>query len=286
MKKSFYLIITLLLMTTGPGLHAQTDPYLRDTLYTNQLKQALTKDFEQGKHTPIEAIQAQLSGPGSPITIKSAQKNQKLTPAQIYKEAHPGVMVLGKLYRRPQDQDDKLYQATAFVIDPGGVCVSNYHVFGQLWNGSVEEKAMGVMDVEGNYYPIREVLRASQADDIVIFRIETNGTKLTALPLGQDPDVGSEVHIISHPANHFFYFSSGHVTRKYWYDALASKRISVSADFALGSSGGPILDARGSVIGVVAATISIPSARNQQMVAKEIIPATAIHNLLQTALQP
>jgi serine protease Do len=57
--------------------------------------------------------------------------------------------------------------------------------------------------------------------------------------------------------------------------------MSITADFAQGSSGGPVLDRRGNVIGVVAATLSLyNSDNNLQMVSKEAIPVSRIRALI------
>lgn len=286
MKTYKYILALLLFVSCFSSLSAQNDGYVRDSFYKDNLKKALVQDTEKGTSSSMEELRKQLTNASIGFTLKENPQAPKLSPEEVYQKTRTAVLVLGKLYKKPNTEDWKLYQATAFVIDPDGLCVTNYHVFEEMWNGTVEEKGMGVMDIEGNYYPVTEVLCASKSDDIVVFRIDAEGKKLPYLSLGKEAAVGSDVFIVSHPAGNFYYFSSGKVTRKYWYPAQNSKRMSISASFALGSSGGPILDSQGQVIGMVAATVSLPSSRYVQMMVKEIIPVSAIRSLSKTVRKP
>ena len=56
--------------------------------------------------------------------------------------------------------------------------------------------------------------------------------------------------------------------------------MSITADFAVGSSGAPILNNSGEVVGVVSSTFIIPNKRNSQMVIKEIIPINSLKKLI------
>jgi S1-C subfamily serine protease len=62
--------------------------------------------------------------------------------------------------------------------------------------------------------------------------------------------------------------------------------MAITADYAKGSSGGPVLNARGEVVGMVSSTNSIYYTRekgqnqNLQMVIKSCVPVGAISKLL------
>ncbi|MFT5130886.1 MAG: serine protease Do, partial [Rhodothermales bacterium] len=65
-----------------------------------------------------------------------------------------------------------------------------------------------------------------------------------------------------------------------------SRRMSITADFAKGSSGAPVINPHGAVAGVVASTTSVYYSKkdgvdkNLQMVIKNCIPAQAVLDLL------
>ena len=67
---------------------------------------------------------------------------------------------------------------------------------------------------------------------------------------------------------------------------MAAPRMAITADYAKGSSGAPVLNSEGEVVGMVSATNSIYYTRekgqnqNLQMVVKLCIPVAAISKLL------
>ncbi len=174
--------------------------------------------------------------------------------------------------------------ASAWALTTDGVMVSNYHVF-QKATGA----AMGVCDREGKTYPIVEILAADEAADIAIFRVKADN--LAPLALGTPAEIGSEVRVISHPDRRFFMQTSGEVSRYHQQPARkkmpATVWMSITADYAKGSSGGPVIDDAGKVVGMVSSTQSIYYESNNgqpkgplQMVVKNCVPAAAIRALL------
>jgi serine protease Do len=174
--------------------------------------------------------------------------------------------------------------ASAWALTADGVMASNYHVF-QKATGA----AMGVCDREGKTYPIVEILAADEAADVAIFRVKADN--LAPLALGTPAEIGSEVRVISHPDRRFFMQTSGEVSRYHQQPARkkmpATVWMSITADYAKGSSGGPVLDDAGKVVGMVSSTQSIyyDSDNGQpkgplQMVVKNCVPASAIRALL------
>ena len=174
--------------------------------------------------------------------------------------------------------------ASAWALTRDGVMVSNFHVF-QKATGA----AMGVCDREGKTYPVLEILAADKAADIAIFRVKADD--LSPLALGAPAEIGSEVRVISHPDRRFFMQTSGEVSRYHQQPARKDEKatvwMSITADYAKGSSGGPVLDDAGKVVGMVSSTQSIyyDSDNGQpkgplQMVVKNCVPAAAIRALL------
>ena len=133
-------------------------------------------------------------------------------------------------------------------------------------------------------------LATNKAADLAVFRVDA--TELTPLALGDDAGVGSAVSIISHPDRRFFYQSSGEVAR-YWKAPRKSSAkdatwMSVTADFARGSSGGPALNGAGAVVGMASSTQSIhygPTGKDGkptgplQRVTHNCVPVAAIRAL-------
>ena len=174
--------------------------------------------------------------------------------------------------------------ASAWALTADGVMVSNYHVFEKATGA-----AMGVCDREGRTYPVLEILAADKAADVAIFRVKAG--QLSPLPVGPPAEIGSGVRVISHPDRRFFMQTSGEVARYHRQPARKDKEaavwMSITADYAKGSSGGPVIDEAGKVVGMVSSTQSIYYESNNgqpkgalQMVVKNCVPASAIRALL------
>ncbi len=175
--------------------------------------------------------------------------------------------------------------ASAWALTADGLMVTNHHVFAKAKGG-----AMGVCGKDGKTHRIIEVVAADETNDIAIFRVDTKDLK--PLPIGPDAKVGADIEVVSHPERRFFTHTFGKVSRYHRLpgprDKPARIMMSITADYAKGSSGGPVLDSEGRVIGMVASTQSIyyeSSARDKlkgplQMVVKNCVPISAIAALL------
>jgi len=208
-------------------------------------------------------------------------------PTSSPKSADSAVYMVGSVYNCGKcDHWHPSGIATAWALTSDGVMVTNYHVFEKA-KGAV----MGVCDMEGNAYPITEVLAASKTDDIAIFK--TTATNIPAFPLGPDAPVRSSLHVISHPKSRFYTHTTGVVSRYYIRpnkdDAKPTTWMSITADYAAGSSGGPVLDKKKRIVGMVSNTQSIYYNSEQgkepkgplQMVIKNCVPVSAIKAMIE-----
>ena len=77
--------------------------------------------------------------------------------------------------------------------------------------------------------------------------------------------------MLSHPDNAFYSLTEGILSRYFVSraDGKATTMLSTTADFAVGSSGGPLFDDCGNVIGMVASTSSIYSGADKDSSADE-----------------
>ena len=85
---------------------------------------------------------------------------------------------------------------------------------------------------------------------------------------------------------------SRYTTFKSAKDAPESVRMTITADYAKGSSGAPVFDACGNICGMVSSTNSIyynktkdGANENLQMVVKNCVPAASILNLITTPVE-
>ncbi len=160
------------------------------------------------------------------------------------------------------------------------IAVTNYHVVKNL-NGS----ALGAMTTDGRVVAVAEILAADVENDVALIKLK--GENFKPLSLVTDAATGSEISIISHPSKRFYAMTDGIISR-YFYKYINDNkypRMEVTADFAKGSSGAPVFNAAGNVVGIITSTQSIyynkknGHKENLQMVVHTCIPASAIQAL-------
>jgi thiol-disulfide isomerase/thioredoxin len=224
------------------------------------------------------------------VTLPAAA-TRVMTGREIFNTGKEGVMMLGKLYNCGScDQLHSGTLATAVVLTADGICATNYHVLKQVlgvdYLSKYSDSLLYVASSEGEVYGIEKILAFNKDGDVAIFKVNTGGRKMSPVALGAPAQVGDPVHAITHPSGYPYYYSTGVVTRnvKISGEGAAGIRMEISADFARGSSGGPILDNQGNLIGMVASTIPIyyvqETEKAFQMVIKCTIPVQTIRGLL------
>ena len=217
------------------------------------------------------------------ISAKTIEpKKKRIQTSEIYSAAKTGVLCLGNIYKCDKCPNWHGNIAGGFVISKDGLAVTNFHVMKNEKAG-----AFGALNINGEIFSIEKVVASSEKDDLAIVKLK--GENFDPLPLKSNSPVGSEVTVISHPEGRFYTVSKGIISRYYLQRSgkeKGSPRIAITADFAKGSSGSPVFDNTGSVIGVVASTNSIyynkteGIQRNLQMVVKSCIPTSSILALL------
>jgi S1-C subfamily serine protease len=178
----------------------------------------------------------------------------RLDPEDVYERALPGVFIVGSVVKEGGEYADG-GRATAWVLAADGVLVTNWHTFADV----ADNEFFGVVDRKGRAYPVTDVLAVNKAADVCVFKIDAAG--LTPLPVAEAPArVGSWVGVLGHPGDYYFTFTQGHVSRYATQETdggAVERWMAVTAEFASGSSGSPVLDRRGAVVGMAAVTENI-----------------------------
>jgi serine protease Do len=213
-----------------------------------------------------------LRRPESFIDI-AADKATALASEQIHQQRRSSVVVIGMLH-----PDGMISQGTGFVINSTGIIVTNFHVVHKP-----DAVAAGVLLSDHRFFEVTEFLAGNPSDDLALLRIEA--VDLPAIPLASgNASVGAELMAITHPDSHYFSMTFGRTTRYFQTTrhAVPSLRMGVTADFSEGSSGGPLLDMFGNVVGVVSAT----GGNVSQMAHREAIPISSLRRLTGNTADP
>ena len=240
--------------------------------------------IDTGKTTPIEELMQQLKTERCQLTLPKI-KTAPLTTSQLYAKVKESVVVIGGLYKCNKCSKWHANGATGFVISSTGAVLTNHHVV-----NSKNKNTLVAMTASGEVLPITKVLAANEDVDLAILQVE--GKVPPPLPMALSPEaapIGSRISVISHPAGQYYTYTGGMVSR---YVKSRTKTgamvdyVSITADYARGSSGGPVLNDRGEVIGIVKSTQPIfyrmveGKGENLQMIVKLCIPSASILKLL------
>ncbi len=221
-----------------------------------------------------EACQFNTLGPSS----------EAIDPRDLYATCRKSVVLVGKITKCEKCDDWHASIASGFVIGREGVVVTNHHVLA----ADSRAEAVGVGTWDGRVFAIEKVLAASKANDLAVIKVDADD--LVPLPVAPSARVGTEVLVISHPVGHFYTMTTGIISgqflRKQRRDAPTRREMIITADFAKGSSGAPVLDRTGAVVGIACSTTPVYYEKEKgvgtkvQMVWKYCIPSVSLLKLL------
>ncbi|WDE98566.1 serine protease [Lentisphaera profundi] len=263
MKFIFTLFIFVLLsactsLSENQDSHTSTvlnEPVLiiDDIKLRGEFEKKMTTLFKEGTPSTHEKLQQELSRKTCKLELPSAGI-LNLTPAEIYQHRVKSTVMVGVLYNCKSKTCKKIHSsiASGVIIHEDGIVVTNYHV---VDSKQTNLKGMGVMTADGHAFLVDEVLAADKVNDIAILKLKA-ASDLTAVPISRDEPVGNSVTLITHPMGKFYTLTQGYVSR---YHVGKDKRciMNITADYAKGSSGGPVFNNRGDLIGLVSSTFSI-----------------------------
>ena len=274
-----FFFVWLLLLSIFSDVFA-VDTVFDDVELRKTLEEKLDSLNRENQFPDISLLYDQLERKQTSVAL-SKTKTKSLSLSDLYKKSCSGVLMIARGYKSKSTNKWQTSIASGFIINKQGIAVTNYHVM-EPARGSV----MAAMTLDKKVYPVLEILAADKAKDVAIIKLK--GDNFEPLSFSTANEVGKEIAVISHPDGRFYSLSTGIISRHYIdYDKdMKAHRFAVSADFAKGSSGGPVLDNKGNVVGMVSSTRSIYYNQtsgvdeNLQMVIKNCVPAQSILQLM------
>jgi hypothetical protein len=165
--------------------------------------------------------------------------------------------------------DDKpLSQGTGFLVQPDGVLLTNHHV---IETGNIA----AVKFPDGTVLPVDGVLAADKTRDVAAIKIHGKDFKTLVLGNSDHIQVGEEVVAIGNPLSLESTVSNGIVSGIRTTEKLGGEFLQTTAPISPGSSGGPLFNMSGEVIGIN--TMYLEGGENLNFA----IPINAVKHMLQ-----
>ncbi|SFA51773.1 Trypsin-like peptidase domain-containing protein [Pedobacter suwonensis] len=291
LKKGIGMATGIFLLAVGATC-AQT--FTDDARISAKYQKSLDSLFLKVKSVTADDVKTQLAENTQAISLNllKTDKREK-TGNEIYELAKPATVTVGIAYLCPRCSNSHISESSGYVIDPSGIVVTNYHVAAMYANISDGNKPLGltVRMANGKVYAVKSVLACSKTNDLALIKLVTDGEKIPALSLAQAGKVGDDVYVLGHPKGMHYFFSKGIVTNKYMEEAgeinkkFFREMMAISADYATGSSGGPVTDSYGNVIGTVSNTKMFTHSEmnpSVQMVVKNTVPVESLWKLIRS----
>jgi S1-C subfamily serine protease len=201
-------------------------------------------------------------GPGPPPektrvrVIEGLGKHGKFDPAALYRELAPGVVTVVSQYGAALLGGPGEALGSGFVLDAQGYIATNAHVVVGDPPKLERAKAVYIELGDGNRVPAT-IVGTDIFSDVALLKIDPRGLTLTPLRLGSDAglEVGEPVAAIGSPFGEVQSLSVGVISALHRsIDSLTNFKIgnAIQTDAAInhGNSGGPLLDAKGHVLGI------------------------------------
>jgi S1-C subfamily serine protease len=288
-KAGLLLAIALAALAAAPSSAMAADgksdvrgrsPAIDDAQILRSIDTQTARLIEAGKTRPAAELIGQLSRKTCDLRLPTPA-TKPLAADELYDRCRKSVLILAGIYKCDKCGKNHASTATGFVLSESGAAVTNYHVV-----NAPKNITLVAMTAAGAIYPVKEVLAASAAYDVAIVQLDASG--LVPAAVTPNAPVGSDVFVISHPDRRFFTLSRGIVAR---YGTMVRDRqkvpiLQITAEYAKGSSGGPVLSGAGNAVGMVSSTVSVyytedhGKQENLQMVFNQCVPAEQILDLI------
>ncbi len=184
-------------------------------------------EIEKGK-AEIQVLKVDLKRHIESQTENNSDKN--LT--ELYNEVKSSVYLI-------YTQNNKgVSQGSAFVLTDDGIAISNQHVFDKA-------SAAIAINEDGDEFLISEIIEENKSDDYIIFRLGPLTNPILHVNISKKKtNIGERVFAVGNPQGLTQTLSEGIVS------SYRENLIQTTAEITNGSSGGPLFNQYGEVIGI------------------------------------
>jgi len=224
-------------------LPEEEQEYYAKEVYKNGFSLELLKNVKEGK-----TIQVPTSKPTLPSMPKQKEESTENLPS-IIKRIKPSVVIVFAY----DDTGEFLKLGSGFFISQNGDIVTNYHIFQGASSAEIKTS-------DGKTYPVTYIIAKDEQSDIICLSVDIPSQHVYPLSLGIFlPEVGERIIVYGSPLGLEKTVSDGIVSAIREVPSYG-KVIQITAPVSPGSSGSPVINMRGEVIGI--ATFQIIEGQN------------------------
>lgn len=248
----------------------------------------------EGKIISKEVIDKQMLEPQPQAIELQPVREKEMTTKDIAAWSRKANLRVGYAYLCPRCDEWHINLAGGYAIAED-VIVTCDHVLNT--KTKMRDGHLLAVDHDGNVAGAVAVLARSESMDVAILKV--TGAKFTPVPLNRNVTQGAASYCFSHPLSQEGFFSAGIVNRFYFndkyrgenedtLDALRHLRVNFGNDWAPGSSGSPLFDQAGNVIGHVSTIVGLSHGKEKTtlMTLRTGIPAHSVETLARTLGNP
>ena len=229
LKISSFLLITVFILTSCNHSDLKEE--------NNDLKIKIEKKEETIRDQIIEIERS--NGEVQLLKMEIKHLNDKFIesePEKNLSELYNDVK--SSVYMVYTQNNEGISQGSAFVLSSDGLAISNFHIFDKA-------SAAIAINEHGDEFLISEIIEENKSEDYIIFRL---GPLTNAIPFvkisSEKTNIGEKVFAVGNPKGLTQTLSEGIVS------SYRDKLIQTTAEITNGSSGGPLFNKYGEVIGV------------------------------------
>ena len=249
-----------LVLLLSVALLAEDRFVVDDDAFAEQAIAAATTLHAQGKLVSLTKLRTQLKRANCELTLPEPRK-EKLRPSEVYRLVRNSTVVVATFYHCTKCKKWHFDSASGFVAADGVVSTCEHVV--DFEDEEMKDGFLVVADAKGRVLPVTELLASNADSDTCLLRVP--GLDLPPLPLSHTAQVGDSVFCLSHPDGNHWMFTAGMLSRFYINREAAtdgdkppaktklapSLYINITAEYSPGSSGAPVTDECGNVVGQV-----------------------------------
>ena len=249
-----------LVLLLSAALRAEDRFVVDDDAFDEQATVAATALHEKGKLVSLTNLRTQLKRANCDLALPEP-RNDRLRPSEIHRLVRNSTVVVATFYHCTKCKKWHFDSASGFVAADGVVSTCEHVV--DFEDEEMKDGYLVVADAKGRVFPVAEVLASNSDSDTCMLRVP--GLDLPPLPLSHTAQVGDPVFCLSHPDGNHWMFTAGMLSRYFINHEAAtdgekpppktklapSLYLNITAEYSPGSSGAPVTDECGNVVGQV-----------------------------------